>query len=266
MCIRDRSTGDDTHDSMGWRELAFPKKSGAMLEKAMPFTNEVYEGYYPCAPAAPPFRTNRSVRAGKLFYFQLHTWPDEGYYTSLSIQLVLLGFWLCFYPLHWKLRSFVIACVYSLIESCFTLLERGSCYTSGAQFWGNLLYVPVLLDGYGWLLQDMSPALYVVLFPVNVWILEMVMELVFRQVYGRNVAWSYLDYSDEYLEGCIRVGHAIPWLAVGMACLFLDPVLTDWVNGLLETSLWDVCTILHQFFSGIGLSSNGFNPIGPSVL
>merc|ERR1712137_1317334 len=60
--------------------------------------------------------------------------------------------------------------------------------------------------------------LYVCLFPVNIWILEVVEEFIIKLIWGRNVAWCYCDYADEYLSGCIRLGHGIFWMALGMGC------------------------------------------------
>merc|ERR1712137_64223 len=72
--------------------------------------------------------------------------------------------------------------------------------------------------------------LYVCLFPVNIWILEVVEEFIIKLIWGRNVAWCYCDYADEYLSGCtMRIGPDVP-LSIGMApsyiCVFLESVGT----------------------------------------
>ena len=70
------------------------------------------------------------------------------------------------------------------------------------------------------------PHLFILLYPLNIWFLEVVEEIfLIRTVYGRNVAWTYEDYNDEYLEGCIRLGHAPCWWALGAGVyIFLDTV------------------------------------------
>ncbi|CAK9090290.1 Hypothetical protein (Fragment) [Durusdinium trenchii] len=96
---------------------------------------------------------------------------------------------------------------FGCIRCGFTFFERGKAYTSLAQFLGNLVYMPVLLDWYGHFLGD-SPRLYVFLFPVNIWLLEIAQGLAIQWIFGQNVAWCYADYADELLT-FIRLGHAI---------------------------------------------------------
>ena len=87
----------------------------------------------------------------------------------------------------------------------FTFGERGAPYTSVAQYWANLIYSPILLVAYGRYLRD-HHVLYVFLFPVNVWVLEVIVQALITAVHGRNVAWTYLDYADSYFDGAIRIG------------------------------------------------------------
>merc|ERR1712039_912954 len=97
-------------------------------------------------------------------------------------------------------------------------VERRAPYTSAAQFMGNLLYIPVLLDTYGWLFEG-SPALYVLFFPLDVWLLEVVLHYAIVFIWGHNVAWCYKDYADEFLDGAVRVGHGAAWWVLGVFCL-----------------------------------------------
>ena len=72
------------------------------------------------------------------------------------------------------------------------------------------------------------------LFPLNVWFLEIVEELfLIRPVYGRNVAWCYRDYADEYLEGCVRLGHAPAWWLLGAVVYFTYPTFLSSVSAFL---------------------------------
>ena len=99
-------------------------------------------------------------------------------------------------------------------------------YTSVAQFVANILYTPVLLDLYGTLLAD-KPLLYVLLFPCNVWWLEVVVAYVLIWLYGHNVAWCYDDYSDAFCHASFRLGHGLFWLGLGAICLHLYPLLIE---------------------------------------
>lgn len=206
--------------------LLFPKKHGAALEKALPFVEEVYGpslGRTPCTEALPS--GPRAAFQGKLLHVSYHSLPDDGRkFLKLAVVFVLTLAWVALYPTGLKLRCALCAVIYSFTESSFTYFERGACYTSVAQFFGNLLYIPVLLDVYGIYLEN-RPLLYVLFFPLNVWLLELVEGALIVWVFGHNVAWCYLDYADEFAWGWLRVGHAVWWWGMGVACLLAYPLL-----------------------------------------
>lgn len=218
--------------------LLFPKKAGAELQRALPFAEEVYgplggsEVDRAAAAAKADSRGVRAQRLGRVLHVYYHSIPDDGQ-RGLKILVLLAAalVWLLFYPAAMKLRCFACAVAYSFAESAFTLLERGKPYTSAAQFVGNLLYIPVLLDAYGSVLGS-SPLLYVLLFPFNVWLLEAVVGYAIVWVHGYNVAWCYLDYADEFLHGNLRLGHGIWWWGLGAACLVIYPPLLAVSEGL----------------------------------
>ena len=66
---------------------------------------------------------------------------------------------------------------------------------------------------------------YVLLFPLNIWLLEIVLGRLIAAVHGHNVAWCYHDYSDAFGWGCARVGHAPVWLVLGAICWVGYPAL-----------------------------------------
>jgi hypothetical protein len=86
-------------------------------------------------------------------------------------------------------RALVAAATFAVIESVWltiattdvatgatafrapTLATLG--HSSFCQFWANVLYTPLLLDGFRAVVPD-SPILRVALFPLNVWLLEIV--------------------------------------------------------------------------------------------
>ena len=132
-----------------------------------------------------------------------------------------LAWWLL-YPRGEKVRSAIAACAYSGIEFTFEFLERGRTYTSAEQFLGNLVYTPLLLSVYGSFFLR-NAAAYVLLFPFNIWFLEVVQGHAFMWFFrGRNVAWCYLDYADVACNGCVRWGHGVWWIGLGAACLLIE--------------------------------------------
>ena len=200
---------------------AFPKKQGAELEKAGPYVNEVYARAYPKAKPLPNCHLRASA-AGQLLHITYHTIPHDRWrslrWTTLA---AFASVWLLLYPLSTKFTGLALASLYTVVESSFTAVERGAPYTSLGQFGANLIYMPVLLGGYQYLLADASPLLFIGLYPLNVWLLEVVEEFcILRPVFGRNVAWCYLDYADEWLSGCVRCGHAPCWWVFGAVVLW----------------------------------------------
>lgn len=212
-------------------EIVFPKKTGAALKAAAPFVNEVYADEYPAAGAPPAGVRSKPVL--KIGHMTLHSMPKDKWY--LRRLLLLLAFWLgwlFFNPLEQKVLTIIAATAYSFIEFAFTAVERRKPYTSIAQFGANLLYVPVLLHGYHALFSH-NVFLFIGLFPLNVWLLEVVEEwLILRPLFGYNVAWCYKDYADEYLQGCIRMGHGVAWWGLGAVLWWVYPILCEVSSGL----------------------------------
>ena len=63
-------------------------------------------------------------------------------------------------------------------------------HSSFCQFWANVLYTPILLFVYRAVVRH--AALRVVLFPLNVWALEVIEGYAIMFLFsGRNVAWTY---------------------------------------------------------------------------
>ena len=144
-------------------------------------------------------------------------------------QLLLLFVWLLCFPLALKFRTVIAACCYTITESVFTYCERGTNYTSWDQFYCNLIWVPFLLDLYGGFLGD-RPVVYVLCFPFNIYLLEVVVGHYLIWLHGYNVAWCYLDYSDAMFNGTIRIAHAPFWMALGCFTCLVYPMLTVWTD------------------------------------
>merc|ERR1711871_1643845 len=151
----------------------------------------------------------------KFLHVTVHCLPEDDERTWLKklTLLILLAVWVCLFPLDLKLRTLVAASAYTVTESMFTYMERGLAFTSFCQFYCNLLYLPILLDGYGHFMGN-RPFLYIACFPLNVYLLEIVVGYYCMWLHGFNAAWCYSDYNDSYFHGCIRLGHAPFWVGL----------------------------------------------------
>ena len=64
---------------------------------------------------------------------------------------------------------------------------------------------------------------YILLFPFNIWLLEIVQGIAVMWFHGGyNVAWCYSDYSDVAFYGCLRLGHGVWWLGMGAALVVAE--------------------------------------------
>lgn len=223
---------------MGWHSLMFAKKSPKSLNRGIKSrVNEVYTGTYPGIPLPSSAAGIRSRKWFKLGHIQFHTIPQQLGVVALLLWSVV---WCACYSAERKALSFLGALAYTFAESTFTFFERGEPYTSFGQFFANLLYIPIMLDYFPLFLSILPPLLpvpylFVLLYPLNIWFLEVVEEtFLIRTIYGRNVAWIYEDYSDEYLEGCVRLGHAPAWWALGGAIYLFLPTVRESINALLS--------------------------------
>ena len=98
--------------------------------------------------------------------------------------------------------------MWSVIEPGLVWLNNGAVYTSLAQLLGNLLYIPFLLDVYGSRFLD-NKVVYIMLFPLNIWLLELVLGRLFVLVLGRNVAWCYCEEPHAAFNGTLRWSHCV---------------------------------------------------------
>lgn len=97
-------------------------------------------------------------------------------------------------------------------------------HSSFAQFWANVMYTPILLFYYR--SQIDNPFVRVLLFPLNIWLLEIVEGYVLMFLFGRNVAWEYRG-RDAYFHGNIKLQYFLPWLGLGAVVEAL------WEKGLM---------------------------------
>jgi hypothetical protein len=104
---------------------------------------------------------------------------------------------------------------FMVVETCWTALESGSLSggsTTWVQFWANVVYTPILLVVYRDLIPSMS--LRILLFPLNVWLLEIIVGYALIGMFGRNTAWFY-HTSDARCHGNIRLYYLPVWMLFG---------------------------------------------------
>eukprot|EP00736_Rhodelphis_marinus_P014078 Rmarinus@m.23378 len=146
---------------------------------------------------------------------------------------ILFAIWVHWTDRSTKTQSLIAACCYSAIEfswySVTTEDEHGevhftpfrkTCrkgFTSWEQFWGNVLYTPILLNVY----RTSIPwsVLRIALYPFNIWTLEIVLGYLLIYLFDRNVAWTYSG-SDAYFSGNIKLSHGFLWIVLGSVIEF----------------------------------------------
>ncbi len=165
-------------------------------------------------------------------------WPDDLWSSWRSLEqvvarLVWLGVvctaWLAWTSEQQRAAAVVAACAFSLIETSWTSLVvdgKLACrlgHTTWMQWWGNVLWTPLLLFAYRAALP--SAALRVALMPLNIWALELALGYSFLWLFGRNMAWIY-ETEDALFHGNIRLFYAPVWIALGLAVeAAWDPLL-----------------------------------------
>jgi hypothetical protein len=86
-------------------------------------------------------------------------------------------------------------------------------HSSFAQFWSNVIFTPLILFAYRSLLT--SAVLRILLFPINIWCLEIVEGYIIMFIFGKNIAWEYRG-PDSFFHGNIKLQYAVPWVGLGV--------------------------------------------------
>ncbi len=165
-------------------------------------------------------------------------WPEDLWSRwsspeAVAARLVWLGVgiaaWLAWTSEQQRAAAVVAACAFSLIETTWTsLVVDGKLslrvgHTTWMQWWGNVLWTPLLLFAYRAALP--TAALRVALMPLNIWALELALGYSFVFLFGRNMAWIY-DTDDALFHGNIRLFYAPVWIGLGLAVeAAWDPLL-----------------------------------------
>ncbi|RKP05086.1 hypothetical protein THASP1DRAFT_33086 [Thamnocephalis sphaerospora] len=154
-----------------------------------------------------------------------HPWPMFGW---LLLALTTAG-WIYLLEPDVKLRAIFHAACFSVIEFTFysvtVEMPNGDIilrpfskdcragHTTIQQFFANVFYTPILVDVYFALMPDYW-LLRVLLFPINIWLLEVVEGYVLTFLYGYNPAWVYYGH-DVFFSNNIKLSYWPYWLMLG---------------------------------------------------
>ncbi|KAF9584954.1 hypothetical protein BGW38_004500 [Lunasporangiospora selenospora] len=107
-------------------------------------------------------------------------------------------------------------------------------HTTVEQYVMNVFYIPILIQGY----RALIPSVFwrIALFPINIWVLEIIQGYTQIFLFGYNAAWVYRGY-DALFHGTIKLWYVHHWLMMGAA---LELVVCPFTLPLTETiaSLW----------------------------
>ncbi|KAF9438910.1 hypothetical protein BGZ76_003270 [Entomortierella beljakovae] len=85
-------------------------------------------------------------------------------------------------------------------------------HTTVHQYIMNVFYIPILIQGFHALITPTW--LRVLLFPINIWVLEIIQGYTLIYLIGYNAAWSYRGY-DAFFHGNIKLAYVHYWLMMG---------------------------------------------------
>ncbi|KAG0275428.1 hypothetical protein BGZ95_008808 [Linnemannia exigua] len=151
-----------------------------------------------------------------------HPIPPLGY---ILIALVFIQ-WLHATSLAVKIQCLIGAALFSCTEYTFYTMTVESPdgtvsvkpfagrpgHTTVHQYIMNVFYIPLLIHGYHALIG--STALRILLFPINIWLLEMIQGYTLIYLIGYNAAWTYRGY-DAFFHGTIKLWYVHHWLMMG---------------------------------------------------
>ncbi|KAG0297358.1 hypothetical protein BGZ96_006737 [Linnemannia gamsii] len=179
------------------------------------------------------------IRAPAPLKANAHPIPPLGY---ILIALVVIQ-WFHATSLAVKLQCLIGAGLFSCTEYTFYTMTVESPdgtvsvkpfagrpgHTTVHQYIMNVFYIPILIHGYHALIG--STALRILLFPINIWLLEVIQGYTLIYLIGYNAAWTYRGY-DAFFHGTIKMSYVHHWLMMGAV---LELVVLPYTLPLTET-------------------------------
>lgn len=119
-------------------------------------------------------------------------------------------------------RSIFAAFAFFAIESVYLQLQGKRKLSTFAQFWNNVWSHWFISDLYFVHTMSGTSAIFrILLYPLVIWVLEIVQSQVIIFVYGRNVAWDYSGHKLARLNGSIHLGMWPEWMLLACAMEFI---------------------------------------------
>jgi hypothetical protein len=125
--------------------------------------------------------------------------------------------------MNWKIilfDAFLIASGFAIIEALFRWY-KGNGTTTIEQFVMNIFYTPISIHGYRYVIK--KPLTRILLFPLNVWVAEILMGSYLLYIHDKRV-WYY-DDEYAYIDGFITFGFVHYWILLGMLVAFVFDVI-----------------------------------------
>ena len=113
------------------------------------------------------------------------------------------------YLYKYLITSLSVSITFAIIESVWRFPED---YTTPEQFFLNFVWSPVMIHGYEMLIKNRY--LKIILFPVNVWITEILMGVFMKEIIGYRI-WEYTD-AMALVDNHITLSYYFHWFAIGI--------------------------------------------------
>ncbi|KAF9159520.1 hypothetical protein DFQ26_006428 [Actinomortierella ambigua] len=153
---------------------------------------------------------------------EAHPIPALGYLLMMMIAIV----WYHETSLAVKMQCVVGAALFSCVEYTFytmtvedpdgtvrvKLFAGRPGHTTVHQFVMNIFYIPILVHGYHALIHNIY--LRILLFPLNIWFLEIIEGYTIIYLLGYNAAWIYRG-KDALFHGTIKLWYVHHWVMFG---------------------------------------------------
>ena len=118
--------------------------------------------------------------------------------------------------------------IFSLLEMSLYKIKDGYYFTSKEQFLMNMIFIPFMVEEYNRIFSSFrfSPLLY----PVNVWLFELIMGHFMIIYLGKNPAWSYHGEYSKF-NGQIDLECYFRWVFLGVLQDFLyHDIFLGWIR------------------------------------
>jgi hypothetical protein len=165
-----------------------------------------------------------------------HALPLQGRPVRYVVMAVLVLIWFLLFGFTTKCVGIFHSTVYSAVEFIFCRFKYGEFYTTAVQWFLNVLYLP-FLHLYCFPYLEHSMLLFTLVFPLQVWLLEIIQGYLLIWFYGHNVAWSYSG-SDAYFHGNIKLKMYHWWAILGFFVILVWPtsqLVRDHIEQLAQT-------------------------------